>query len=424
MKKYIFTERKDIYIIDLQKTVKKAEEAYFFVRDAVADGKTVLFVGTKKQAQEAVESEAKRCGMFYVSQRWLGGMLTNFKTIKKRIQRLDQIEKMETDGEFELLPKKEVIKLRHEHEKLNKNLCGIRDMKETPGVMFVVDPKKEHIAVAEAITLKIPIVAIVDTNCDPDQIDYVIPGNDDAIGAVRLITGKMADAVLEGNQGEQLEGVSVEAPVNQAVAQKTVAKTAENKPAPAPKVEAEPVKEEKPVPAPKVEAEPVKDEKPTPAPKVEAEPVKEEKPVKKTASPKKADVEPAKEAKPAAKKATKAKAEAEPAKEAKPAAKKATKAKAEAEPAKEAKPAAKKATKTKAEAEPAKEAKPAAKKAAKAKAEAEPAKEAKPAAKKATKAKADAEPTKEAKPAKKAAKPKAETKTKVKEVKEESADKA
>ncbi len=210
MKKYIFTERKDIYIIDLQKTLRKVEEGYFFVRDAIAEGKTILFVGTKKQAQEAVQTEAQRCGMFYVSNRWLGGMLTNFQTIKKRIQKLDEIEKMEADGEFELLPKKEVIKLRQQYDKLNKNLAGIRHMKDLPGVMFVVDPKKEHIAVAEARTLGIPIVAIVDTNCDPDEIDYVIPGNDDAIGAVRLITGKMADAVLEGNQGEQLEEVATE----------------------------------------------------------------------------------------------------------------------------------------------------------------------------------------------------------------------
>jgi len=236
MKKYIFTERKDIYIIDLQKTVKKAEEAYFFMRDAAAEGKSVLFVGTKKQAQEAVENEAVRCGMFYVSQRWLGGMLTNFKTIKKRIQRMEQIERMEADGQFDLLTKKEVIKLRLEHEKLNKNLSGIRDMKDIPGVMYVVDPKKEHIAVAEARNLGIPIVAIVDTNCDPDEIDYVIPGNDDAIGAVKLITAKMADAVLEGRQGEQMvetpavekaEEAAVEAPAPAAPAEKPAEVAAE-----------------------------------------------------------------------------------------------------------------------------------------------------------------------------------------------------
>jgi len=205
MKKYIFTERNGIYIIDLQKTVKMVEQAYFFVRDSVMEGKTVLFVGTKKQAQESIENEARRCGMFYVSQRWLGGMLTNFKTIRSRVKRLEKIEKMEADGEFALLPKKEVIKLRHEHEKLQKNLGGIRDMKELPGVIFIVDPRKERIAIAEARTLGIPLVGIVDTNCDPDEIDYVIPGNDDAIRAVKLLSSKMADACLEAKQGEQLE---------------------------------------------------------------------------------------------------------------------------------------------------------------------------------------------------------------------------
>ncbi len=204
MKKYIFTERNGIYIIDLQKTVKMVEHAYFFVRDAVMEGKTVLFVGTKKQAQESVEQEAQRCGMYYVSQRWLGGMLTNFKTIRSRIRRLEKIEKMEENGEFALLPKKEVIKLRHEHEKLQKNLGGIRNMKELPGVIFIVDPRKERIAIAEAHSLNIPLVGIVDTNCDPDEIDYVIPGNDDAIRAVKLLASKMADAVLEAKQGEQL----------------------------------------------------------------------------------------------------------------------------------------------------------------------------------------------------------------------------
>ncbi len=211
MKKYIFTERNGIYIIDLQKTVKMVELAYFFVRDAVMEGKTVLFVGTKKQAQESVEQEAKRCGMYYVSQRWLGGMLTNYKTMRSRVRRLEKIEKMEESGEFELLPKKEVIKLRHEYEKLNKNLGGIRDMKELPGVMFVVDPRKERIAIAEARALGIPIVGIVDTNCDPDEIDCVIPGNDDAIRAVKLIASKMADACIEAKQGEQMEDISVPA---------------------------------------------------------------------------------------------------------------------------------------------------------------------------------------------------------------------
>ena len=204
MKKYIFTERNGIYIIDLQKTVKMVEQAYFFVRDAVMEGKSVLFVGTKKQAQESIETEAKRCGMFYVSQRWLGGMLTNFKTIRSRVRRLEKIEKMEETGEFNLLPKKEVIKLKHEYDKLNKNLGGIREMKELPGVVFIVDPRKEHIAILEARSLRIPIVGIVDTNCDPDEVDCVIPGNDDAIRAVKLLSSKMADAVLEAKQGEQL----------------------------------------------------------------------------------------------------------------------------------------------------------------------------------------------------------------------------
>ena len=203
MAQYIFTERNGIYIIDLQKTVRKIDEAYMFVRDLALDGKTILFVGTKKQAQESIESEAKRCGMYFVNNRWLGGTLTNFRTIRTRIDRLNNIDKMEKEGQFELLPKKEVIKLLAEREKLEKNLGGIREMKKLPGALFVVDPRKEHIAVAEARALKIPIVGIVDTNCDPDEIDYVIPGNDDAIRAVKLIAGKMADAVLEGKQGEQ-----------------------------------------------------------------------------------------------------------------------------------------------------------------------------------------------------------------------------
>ena len=205
MAPYIFTERNGIYIIDLQKTVKKVDEAYMFVRDLALDGKDILFVGTKKQAQESIESEAKRCGMFFVNNRWLGGTLTNFRTIRTRIDKLNEIDKMEKEGKFELLPKKEVIKLLAEREKLEKNLGGIREMKKLPGALFVVDPKKEHIAVAEARILGIPIVGIVDTNCDPDEIDYVIPGNDDAIRAVKLIAGKLADAVLEGKQGEQTE---------------------------------------------------------------------------------------------------------------------------------------------------------------------------------------------------------------------------
>ena len=210
MKRFIFTERNGIYIIDLQKTVKKVEEAYFFVRDVAEAGKSVLFVGTKKQAQESIETEAQRCGQFFVSNRWLGGMLTNFKTIKSRIARLNEIERMEESGDIDLLPKKEVIKLMHEKEKLSKNLGGIREMKDMPGALFVVDPKKEHIAVQEAHALGIPVVGIVDTNCDPDEIDYPIPGNDDAIRAVKLIAAKMADAVLEGKQGEQMAD---EAPV-------------------------------------------------------------------------------------------------------------------------------------------------------------------------------------------------------------------
>ena len=205
MKEYIFTERNGIYIIDLQKTVKKIEEAYYFVRDLAAENQTILFVGTKKQAQESIETEAKRCGMYYVNQRWLGGMLTNFKTIQGRVARLRKIEQMEETGEFDLLPKKEVIGLKAEQEKLEKNLGGIKEMKKLPAAMFVVDPRKEHIAVAEARTLHIPIVAIIDTNCDPDEVDYPIPGNDDAIRAVKLITAKMADAVIEGHQGESMD---------------------------------------------------------------------------------------------------------------------------------------------------------------------------------------------------------------------------
>ena len=205
MAPYIFTERNGIYIIDLQKTVRKIDEAYMFVRDLAMEGKSILFVGTKKQAQESIESEAKRCGMFYVNNRWLGGTLTNFRTIQTRIKKLNEIDKMEADGQFDVLPKKEVIKLCAEREKLLKNLGGIREMKKLPGALFIVDPRKERIAVQEARILGIPIVAIVDTNCDPDEIDYVIPGNDDAIRAVKLIAGKLADAVLEGKQGEQLE---------------------------------------------------------------------------------------------------------------------------------------------------------------------------------------------------------------------------
>ena len=203
MAPYIYTERNGIYIIDLQKTVKKLEEAYAFVRDLSANGGNVLFVGTKKQAQDAIKEEATRCGGYYVNARWLGGMLTNFRTIRKRIDRMAQLQNMKDNGTFELLPKKEVAKLELEMEKLDKYLGGVKNMKTLPKAMFIVDPHKERIAVAEARKLNIPIVAIVDTNCNPDEIDSVIPGNDDAIRAVKLIAGAMADAVLEGKQGNQ-----------------------------------------------------------------------------------------------------------------------------------------------------------------------------------------------------------------------------
>ena len=224
MAKYIFTERNGIYIIDLQKTVRKVEEAYNFIRDVAKEGKSVLFVGTKKQAQEAMRDEATRCNMFYVNERWLGGMMTNFKTIQKRVPRLRQLEAMEADGTFDVLPKKEVIGLRHEMEKLNKYLGGIKDMKRLPGALFVVDPRKEHNAVLEARKLHIPIVATVDTNCDPDEIDHVIPANDDAIRAVKLLAGKMADAVLEGRQGMQAE----DAAAAEAAAEAAPAETAKD----------------------------------------------------------------------------------------------------------------------------------------------------------------------------------------------------
>lgn len=203
MARYIFTERNGIYIIDLQKTVKKLEEAYMFVRDVAANGDNVLFVGTKKQAGESIKEEAERAGAHYVNARWLGGMMTNFKTIRRRIQRLEQLRKMQEDGTFDRLPKKEVGKLDLEIEKLEKYLGGIKTMDKLPGALFIVDPRKERIAVAEAKKLGIPLVAIVDTNCDPDEIDYVIPGNDDAIRAVKLIAGTMADAIIEGRQGAQ-----------------------------------------------------------------------------------------------------------------------------------------------------------------------------------------------------------------------------
>ena len=202
MGEYIYTERNGIYIINLQKTVKKIVEAYDFIKEIAESGQSILFVGTKKQAQDSIKEEAERVGMYYVNARWLGGMLTNFKTIQKRIERLNQLKKMEEDGTFDLLTKKEATKLKLEIEKLEKYLGGIKDMKKLPGALFVVDPRKEKIAVAEAHKLGIPVVAIVDTNCDPDEVDYVIPGNDDAIRAVKLIASTMANAIIEGNQGE------------------------------------------------------------------------------------------------------------------------------------------------------------------------------------------------------------------------------
>ena len=205
MAEYIYMERNGIYIIDLQKTVKKLEEAYDFVRSLSEQGKTILFVGTKKQAQDAVREEASRVGMYYVNARWLGGMLTNFKTMRTRVDRLEQLKKMQEDGTFDMLPKKEVIKLMGEMAKLEKYLGGVKDMKRLPGALFVIDPRKEHNAIAEARKLHIPIVAIVDTNCDPDEVDYVIPGNDDAIRANRLISSTMANAVQEGRQGEDAD---------------------------------------------------------------------------------------------------------------------------------------------------------------------------------------------------------------------------
>ena len=205
MAEYIYTERNGIHIIDLQKTVRKADDAYMFVRQIAMDGGTVLFVGTKKQAQDSIAEEAVRCGMYFINNRWLGGTLTNFTTIKKRIARMSELQKMASDGSFELRPKKEVAKLKLELEKLERNLGGIQTMTRLPSAIFVVDTRKEHLAVAEARRLGIPLVAIVDTNCDPEEIDYVIPGNDDAIRAVKLIAGRMADAVIEARQGEQLD---------------------------------------------------------------------------------------------------------------------------------------------------------------------------------------------------------------------------
>ena len=215
MSRFIFTERNGIYIIDLQKTVKKVEEAYKFVKEVAETGKPILFVGTKKQAQEAIKEEAERCGMFFVNERWLGGMLTNHQTIQTRIKKLRELEKMEEDGTFNVLPKKEVIKLNAEKEKLEKYLGGIKDMPELPGAIFVVDPRKENIAIQEAARLGIPVVGIVDTNCDPDELDYAIPGNDDAIRAVKLITGAMATAIIEGRLGAEEEIVEEEAEIQE-----------------------------------------------------------------------------------------------------------------------------------------------------------------------------------------------------------------
>ena len=224
MAEYIYTERNGIHIIDLQKSVGKVDEAYFAVKDIVANGGTILFVGTKKQAQDAVKLEAERCGMFYVNERWLGGMLTNFKTIQSRVTRLKKIEEMSEDGTFDVLPKKEVIALRKEWAKLEKNLGGIKDMKRIPDAIFVVDPKKERICVQEAHVLGVPLIGIADTNCDPEELDYVIPGNDDAIRAVKLIVAKMADAVIEANQGVQM---SEEAPAEEADAPEEAEEAAE-----------------------------------------------------------------------------------------------------------------------------------------------------------------------------------------------------
>ena len=210
MAPYIFTERNGIYIIDLQKTVKKLEEAYFFARDIVAEGKSILFVGTKKQAQEAIKEEAERVGMYYVNARWLGGMLTNFKTMRRRIDRLNQLKRMEADGTFDLLLKKEVIKLQAEIAKLEKYLGGVKEMDKLPGALFIVDPRKERNAIAEARKLGIPIIAIVDTNCDPEEVDYVIPGNDDAIRAIKLISETIANAAIEARQGEQVAAEAAE----------------------------------------------------------------------------------------------------------------------------------------------------------------------------------------------------------------------
>ncbi len=229
MAEYIFQARNGIHIIDLQKTSKKLDEAYEFMKEQAEEGKTVLFIGTKKQAQDCVKEAAEKTGMYYVNQRWLGGTLTNFKTIRKRIERLTQLEQMEQDGTFDVLPKKEVVLLRKEMDKLNKNLGGIKEMTEIPGVMFVVDPKKEHIAIQEARKLNIPVVGLVDTNCDPNDVDYVIPGNDDAIRAVKLITDVMANAIIEGKQGESFETTEEQNVEEEATSMEQVASEADEK---------------------------------------------------------------------------------------------------------------------------------------------------------------------------------------------------
>ena len=223
MAEYIFTERNGIYIIDLQKTVKKIEEAYNFIRDIAQEGGDILFVGTKKQAQESIKEEAERVGMYWVNARWLGGMLTNFKTIKQRIDRLEQLTRMEEDGTFDLLPKKEVLNLMHEREKLEKFLGGIKDMRKLPSALFIVDPRKEKIAIAEAKKLGIPVVAIVDTNCDPEEVDYVIPGNDDAIRAVKLIASTIANAIMEGRQGTDADEAAAEAEASESASDEAAA---------------------------------------------------------------------------------------------------------------------------------------------------------------------------------------------------------
>ncbi len=222
MAEYIFAERNGIYIIDLQKTVKKVDEAYNAVSEIIKDGGEILFVGTKKQAQDSIKEEAIRCGMYYVNERWLGGMLTNFKTIQTRIARLKELEKMQEDGTFDVLPKKEVAKLLHEKEKLDRNIGGIKEMKQVPDALFIVDPRKERIAILEARNLGIPVVAIVDTNCDPDEVDFVIPGNDDAIRAVKLIAGKMADAVIESRQGVQFDSPQEEVETTEEIKEEVV----------------------------------------------------------------------------------------------------------------------------------------------------------------------------------------------------------